>query len=145
MLVRLVRLGLGVVVVLGMRLRSRLMPRSRRLRGGKEFFQYLDQLFELCVADEKLFDLGTELRTIIRGLPVCKHIVISLHYENLAEILTSKLQEPTRLISEKDELRWINELRCWACYVDLRRRITSDLSKVTLFGGYLFSGIHLPV
>jgi hypothetical protein len=45
----------------------------------QKFPEALDESFKFCVACEKLFDLGTKLGALFRGLLVSKYVVIVLH------------------------------------------------------------------
>ena len=46
---------------------------------GEEFFQAIHQLFELGIASEKIFDLGTKISTFLAGLLVRKYVIVVLH------------------------------------------------------------------
>src|SRR5579859_5611315 len=48
-------------------------------RFGKKFLEAVNQLFQLGVPGEQLFDLGTKLRALFCGLLVSKYVIIVLH------------------------------------------------------------------
>lgn len=59
--------------------RNLMLTGSCTFGNRKELFEAVQQLFQLYVAGEKLFDLGTQSRTLGCGLFMGKYVIVVLH------------------------------------------------------------------